>query len=97
RQRARFARRPELLEIADPGRLAVEPGRRRESLLVTIPASRHRQGPLPAASSPVPTEDDELVAGEQVGQALRLQIIQVDAVGREREVGEHRRRYLGGE
>ena len=94
RQGARLARGPELRDVVVAGRFTAEPRSGREVLLVTISATGDRHGALRAPCSPIPPEHHQLVAREQVGQALRLQIVEFDAVTPQREVGEHRARDL---
>src|SRR5881628_3818789 len=67
---------------------------RRKPLLMAASPSRDRHGPLSTPGAAVPPEHHELVVGEQVGESLWLQIVQLDAVGAERQVSEHGRRDL---
>ena len=94
RQRARLAGGPELLDVPAGAGVTAEGGVRRKPLLMAASPSRDRHGPLSTSGAAVPPEHHELVVGEQVGESLRLQIVQLDAVGAERQVGEHGRRDL---
>src|SRR5690242_14127621 len=87
---ARLPGCPQLLDVISARQLVAETCRGRKPLLVSVSPSRHRNGPLSAPRSPLTSEDHQLVAREQVRQALRLQVVELYAISPDREIGQNR-------
>src|SRR5439155_26862956 len=77
-QRTRLAGGPQLGDVV-VGRLLAAARVRRESLLSTVPPPRYGDGPRPLrpARPPEAAEHHQFVSGEQVGETLRLDVVQL--------------------
>ncbi len=97
RQRARFARCPELLDVA---RLVVVAIRqhRTELLLPSIAPAADGYGLFPASCAAVAAEHNHLLSRKQIRETARLQVVQFDTGSRRKShVSQHRTRDLRGQ
>ena len=97
RQRARFPRGPQLLDVAGVGVFTITECRT-ELLLAAVAPALNGHGLLPAPRSPVPAQHYHLVAGKEIGQAAGLHVVQLNTRTRgNRHVGEYGARHFGGQ